>query len=256
MVSRKTIAAVSYLNTIPFIYGISHGDQNLCAEFLLSPPSGCTSAFSSNQCDIALVPVAAIPTLNNKRILSRFCIGASGKVRSVALLSNTPLDKISKIYLDPHSQSSVLLVRILASKHWNIEPTWLPITDFETINPSDKESAWVLIGDKVFDYEDKFEYNYDLAHQWQQMTGLPFTFAVWVANKDVDQQYTHLLEQSLEYGIGNIPAALACSRFADKQYALDYLSNNIDYIFDEQKKAAMELFWEEGMRIKPLINPG
>ena len=38
------IAAVSYLNTIPFIYGIRHAG-NLRAELLLTPPALCASNF-------------------------------------------------------------------------------------------------------------------------------------------------------------------------------------------------------------------
>ena len=38
--------------------------------------------------------------------------------------------------------------------------------------------------------------------------------------------------------------------------ARDYLTRNIDFVFDEQKRRAMELYWEEGLRIEPPINPG
>ena len=37
-VVKTSIAAVSYLNTVPFIYGIRHADK-LQAELLLAPPS-------------------------------------------------------------------------------------------------------------------------------------------------------------------------------------------------------------------------
>ena len=34
------ITAVSYLNTIPFVYGLKHAD-NLRAELSLAPPADC-----------------------------------------------------------------------------------------------------------------------------------------------------------------------------------------------------------------------
>ena len=49
------IAAVSYLNTIPFIYGIRHAG-NLRAELLLTPPALCASNFIDGNADIALLP--------------------------------------------------------------------------------------------------------------------------------------------------------------------------------------------------------
>lgn len=256
MVSRKTIAAVSYLNTIPFIYGIAHSGNNLCADLLLSPPSSCSALFLDQKCDVALVPVASVRAMSNIRVLERFCIGASGHVRSVALLSNSPLESITKIYLDNHSQTSVLLARILAENFWKIAPQWVDIEDSSAIDPSEENAAWVLIGDKVFDFEDKFDYNYDLAQQWTQHTGLPFVFAVWVAREDLEEDYTSRLEAALEYGINNIERAIAGSEYASRDYARHYLTHNIDYVFDHQKKKAMRLFWDLGMKIKPPINPG
>ena len=62
MVIVPRIAAVSYLNTIPFIYGIGH-EGNLRAELLLSPPAVCAKNFAEHKADIALVPAAAVPSL-------------------------------------------------------------------------------------------------------------------------------------------------------------------------------------------------
>ena len=63
MVIVPRIAAVSYLNTIPFIYGIGH-EGNLRAELLLSPPAVCAKNFAEHKADIALVPAAAVPSIS------------------------------------------------------------------------------------------------------------------------------------------------------------------------------------------------
>ena len=57
-VVKTSIAAVSYLNTVPFIYGIRHADK-LQAELLLAPPSACARNFIDRKADIALVPAGA-----------------------------------------------------------------------------------------------------------------------------------------------------------------------------------------------------
>ena len=57
MVNIPRIAAVSYLNTIPFIYGIQH-EGNLRAELLLTPPAGCYQNYIDGNADIALMPSA------------------------------------------------------------------------------------------------------------------------------------------------------------------------------------------------------
>ena len=100
---RNRIAAVSYLNTIPFIYGIEHAGAGLHAELLLSPPRGCAEALRDGKADLALIPVAAIPGISDLRIVTPYCIGASGPVRTVVLASADPLENIDTVYLDSHS---------------------------------------------------------------------------------------------------------------------------------------------------------
>ena len=93
MVIVPRIAAVSYLNTIPFIYGIEH-EGNLRAELLLSPPSPlCKKNFAEHKADIALVPAAAVPSLADAQVVTEYCIGAAGPVRTVVLLSNEPIER-------------------------------------------------------------------------------------------------------------------------------------------------------------------
>ena len=84
MVTIPRIAAVSYLNTIPFIYGIQH-EGNLRAELLLAPPAGCYQNYIDGKADIALMPSAMVPTLKSTNIITDYCIGSSGKVRTVEL---------------------------------------------------------------------------------------------------------------------------------------------------------------------------
>ena len=106
MASNARIAAVSYLNTIPFIYGIRH-DENLRAELLLAPPAGCYDNYVGGKADIALMPSAMVPTLKSTNIITDYCIGSSSKVRTVVLLSNVPIERVRRVFLDAHSRTSV-----------------------------------------------------------------------------------------------------------------------------------------------------
>lgn len=256
MMTRTRIVAVSYLNTIPFIYGIEHAGFGLHDGLLLSPPSGCAAALAEGRAEIGLIPVAAIPSLSHFDIITPFCIGASGPVRTVVLFAQQPLEQLKRIYLDPHSLTSVRLARILASEKWGIEPEWLPLTDYGGLADRDPEAGYVLIGDKVFEYEECFAIRYDLAREWQTLTGLPFVFAAWVAKKGVDPAVIASLESALRYGTEHIPQAIGASCYAQTPYALDYLTHNIDYRFDLQKRRALQLYWEKGMKIDPRVNPG
>lgn len=256
MMMRSRIIAVSYLNTIPFIYGIEHADVALHADLILSPPRGCAASLRAGEADIALIPVAAIPTIPDIRIVTPYCIGASNSVRTVVLASNSPITELHTIYLDSHSLTSIGLVRILSSRLWHIAPEWRPMDDFSVLDAPQEQTGYLMIGDKVFTHEKNFRYYYDLADQWREMTGLPFVFAAWVARKCVPEQTVEELSTALRYGVGHISQAIACYHYDDKPYAYDYLTKNIDFCFDEQKHRALKLYWTEKMKFDPPINPG
>lgn len=255
MMVRNKIVAVSYLNTVPFIYGIEHA-VNLRADLLLSPPSACAAAFIAGKADIALLPVAAVPRLKNAQIITPYCLGTNGCVRTVVLLSNGPIESVTDIYLDSHSLTSVKLTRILADEFWKITPTWHDMRSYDVVDQAKPTDAFVLIGDKVFDYEQRFKYNYDLATCWHQMTDMPFVFAVWVARQGIDPEVVENLTNALEYGINHVREAIDFYGHSGKQYAYYYLTQNLNYIFDAHKHQALSLFWDKGSKFDPPNNPG
>ncbi len=250
------IAAVSYLNTIPFIYGIEH-EGNFSADLLLLNPADCAKAFASGEVDVALVPAAVVPSLPLTEVVSQYCIGASGEVRTVVIVSDDPIDKIKRIFVDSHSRTSVQLAGYLAKNWWKISPEWYTLEDLEQLNHAEDGDAFMLIGDKVFEHEDEFDYTYDLAAEWQKSTGLPFAFAVWVARKGTSYETLDGLEQALEFGVEHIYEAILEYRGGESVVeAYQYLSENIDFLFDEQKRIALKKFWDCGIKIEPKSNPG
>ena len=247
--TRTRVAAVSYLNTVPFIYGIRHAGNDLHAELLLTPPAGCADNIRRGKTDIALIPVAEISTIPDIEIIGNHCISAEDNVRTVVLMSASPLEEIHIVYLDPHSRTSVNLVRVLAGGWWKIRPEWLPLTDFSDVKPA-PGVGYTLIGDKVFQYEHLFPYRYDLAHAWHAWTGLPFVFAAWVARKGVERHVVQALERALDYGVNHIEEAVTADlverqRGIDHHTAVRYLTENIDFGLDGRKRESMQLFFEK-----------
>lgn len=252
---RGRIAAVSYLNTVPFIYGIERADD-LRATLLLSPPSGCAEAFNVGRADIALIPSGALSTIKDAKIVTPFCLGASGKVRTVTLMSNSMLPFIRRIWLDSHSVTSALLARILCERTWLITPEFRQMDDYSVADNPRNGDAFLFIGDKVFDYEGRFENTWDLAENWWWGNNLPFVFAVWVARNTVPRETLQSLESALQYGTQHIREAVAHYGHSGKPYAYDYLTKNIDYVFDDQKHKALSLYWEYGRKFVSRVEPG
>ncbi len=249
------IAAVSYLNTIPFIYGIRHAG-NLRAELLLTPPALCAQNFIDGNADIALLPSAVVPELKGAELITDFCIGAYEEVRTVVVVSNTPIEEVRRIWLDAHSRTSVQLTGYLAANRWKIAPLWLDMRDYAVLDTPQDGDAFLLIGDKVFDHEDEFIYSYDLAAEWREATGMPFAFAVWVARKGMPYAVTDALEEALTFGVERIYEAILESDYRDRPYAYDYLTQNIDFLFDNEKRKALQKFWTSGIKVTPRVEPG
>ena len=155
--TKIRISAVSYTNTFPFIYGIENSKIIDHIDLSKDIPSVCAQKLLDNKVDIGLIPIAVMPKLNHSEIISDYCIGASGPVRSVILASFKPLNEIETIYLDYHSRSSVMLTRILAKKFWKINVRWTETTEgFE--NRIKENEAAVIIGDKALSVEKKFPF--------------------------------------------------------------------------------------------------
>ncbi len=250
------IAAVSYLNTIPFIYGIEH-EGNLRAELLLTPPNECTRNFVEGNADIALVPVAAVPLLKDAELITEYCIGTEGEVRTVVIVSDDPIEDISTIYLDPHSQTSVQLAGYIAQNVWGIMPEWRVLDDLSQLSKAQDGEAFLLIGDKVFEHEGEFEYSYDLGEIWRATTSLPFAFAVWVARKGTSDETIEALNRALEFGVEHIYEAILEYRADGSEVeSYEYLTSNIDFLLDGAKRQALDKFWASGIRIEPKRNPG
>jgi len=237
------ISAVSYINSLPFVYGIRESGLLKNYELSLDVPSICAEKLRNNEVDIGLIPVAMIPEIPDGKILTDYCIGATGPVRSVVLASNKPLDQIKKIYLDTESRSSVRLARILADNFWNISPEWEAI-NIRTGKKFNEEDAVVLIGDKVFKYEMSFNHIYDLASEWQKFTSLPFVFACWVSNKEIPSNIIQQFNRAVAYGVDHKIQAI--EQLAEKKFnnidLAEYIQNNINYELNERMYDGLKLF--------------
>jgi chorismate dehydratase len=239
------ISAVKYANTYPFIYGLTESGFDKKVVLETDHPSQCAEKLISGNADIGLIPVAVLPLLNEYYIISDYCIGANGNVKTVMLLSNCPFDEIKTIYLDYRSRSSVNLTKVLARYSWHKEYKWVNTSEnFDYINIKADEAA-VLIGDQCFEFEKNFEYRIDLAMAWKDYTGLPFVFACWVANKKIDEDFLKEFNQALSLGVSNIRDVVAKygkSGTIKNSDLEKYLTEKIDYKFDKKKKEALDLF--------------
>jgi len=241
---KVKISIVSYLNTTPLVFGIENNLQfSNQIELHKDIPSECARKLIDGEVDLGLIPVAAIPNVREAHVISDYCIGAVGKVKSVLLVSEVPLQEIEKIYLDYHSRTSVNLCRVLCKELWNIAPTFIAgEASFES--QISGTTAGVIIGDRTFHLNKEYTHQFDLAEEWQILTGLPFVFAAWVSNKKLPDQFITEFNQVMQDGLNHLDTSISSStqNLISKTLLREYLTKYINFDFDKQKREAMNLF--------------
>ncbi len=236
------ISVVSYINSIPFVQGIQQsGMLTEKDKLFMDNPADCAHRLINHEVDIGLVPVAVIPEIKNANIVSDYCIGAARTSLSVLLLSPVPVSEIETVFLDQESRTSAMLLKILFRYYWKKNVVFSPLN-----GSPDPDKPSLLIGDKTFVYQAQYPCHYDLSEVWNEMTGMPFVFACWVANKELPEKQIKLFNDALAYGVSHIEEMLEQDKSHDEVFIdkLAYLTNHISFIFDEQKKEAMRLFLE------------
>ena len=236
------VSAISYLNTLPFVYGLMNHPVCEQIELTLSTPEASARDLIEGRIDIGIVPSAVIPQIGVNNIISDYCIGACGKVASVLLCSGVDIKDIEKVYLDSESRTSVMLSRILFRNHWKTDPAY---STFDASKSDiDTNLSYVLIGDKAMLYANEFRYVYDLAEEWIKYRRLPFVFACWTSNRKLEDSFLREFNEALAFGLENIENSLhTLPHNFDNSFAYQYLKNNISFNLNPDKREGLSEFW-------------
>lgn len=239
------VTAVSYLNTKPLLYGIIQSTLAKQIDLQLDIPSVCAEKLADGRADLGLVPVAVIPQLKTPYIISDYCIGTVGAVKTVAIFSERPLEELTHIYLDHHSRTSVALAQLLLEKYWKLKPIFLPASD-GYIDHIKGTIGGVIIGDRTIEAFAKFPYVYDLGQAWYDWKKLPFVFAAWVSTRPLKPAFIHAFNTALKKGIQAIPQLMYLLPSPHPDFDLEeYFTKFISYELDKPKRQALSIFLEE-----------
>jgi chorismate dehydratase len=238
------VAAVSYLNTKPLLYGIKRHSIVQEIELVEDYPSRIAQMLIDDEVDLGLIPVAATLKLPEWHVVSDYCIGAEGPVASVCLFSEVPVEEIEDVLLDYQSRTSVNLARVLLKEYWKKEVNYIDARGEDYRNQIKGRTAGVVIGDRALEQRLRSKYIYDLGTAWKDHTGLPFVFAAWIANKPMSRLFEAQFNEANHLGLNHIPEVILENPFP--AYDLNtYYRQNISYELTEEKRKGMELFLEK-----------
>ncbi len=239
------ISVVKYLNSLPYIYGIEHITPALPANLSYDTPAGCFQKLGEKCCDLGLVPVVALGEYPDFRIFADYGLWTPGFVKSVILVSKSPLHKIREIQLDYQSKTSVELVKILCRDYWKISPLFLPgLPGFEN-EPLNESTAKLIIGDRAFAFYKQGYLITDLGEAWKKHTGHGFVYAAWVSNTDLPAEFKEQFQKALDLGLENVNRiAEIYPSILGKEELKSYLTENIRYKLDVSARKGLNLFLE------------
>lgn len=251
-INKIRVTAVSYLNTKPLLYGLLGSPVAEHIDLQLDIPSQCAAKLEAGEADVGLVPVAVLPHLESPRIISDYCIGTVGAVKTVGIFSDRPLEELETIYLDFHSRTSVELARILLQEHWQIHPKLLPAREgFQ--DAIGGTTGAVVIGDRTIGLDQKHTFVYDLGQAWMDFTGLPFVFAAWVSNQELPTDFLQAFNEALEAGVRKVPELMYILPSPDPTFDLEeYYTRHISYELDYPKRMALARFLHY---LRPTLQP-
>lgn len=193
------VGRIRYINCYPVYGGIERGLVPLAGELVDGVPTHLNRLMAEGQLDVSVVSaVEYAKDAPRFLLLPELGITSDGPVRSVMLFSKrAPRDLGGcRVVVSRSSLTSVTLLELLFEHVWRCRPEFVPgnaemadIAQFET----EPHEARLVIGDaalKLFDeanrggvWAERYPWREDLGAVWKQWTGLPFVFAVWVAQR-------------------------------------------------------------------------
>ncbi len=238
------LGAVSYLNSRPLVYQLA--EQLPGSTVTLDYPSRLADALAKRKLDVALIPSIEYFRSNDYEILSNACVAARGPVMSVKLFCRVHPGEIRTVALDEGSRTSATLAKIVLAEKYGVHPKTESLSLASSTQHSQADAV-LLIGDRAMhDPDEPFVEVMDLGQIWNDWTGLPFVFAMWVAQKNANTTgIANVLEQTRDLGVSHlheIAAAEANNLNLAVPVAENYLRNNLYYTMTSAERAGLNLF--------------
>ena len=190
------VGRIPYINCYPVYGAIDAGIVRLDANLVTGVPSDLNAKMARGELDVSVVSAIEYARASEGYLLlPDLAISCDGPVRSVLLLSKLPAPELGgrRVMLSRSSMTSVALLELLFENVWHAKPDFVPgdaeLTDVAHFG-DEPHDARLVIGDAALVLgagqapgPRPYPFVYDLGAEWKRWTGLPFVFAVWVAQR-------------------------------------------------------------------------
>lgn len=220
------VGRIPYINCFPVYGAVDRGLVPLDATLVDGVPTALNRMMAQGELDVSVVSaVEYARDWERYLLLPDLAISCDGAVRSVMLFSTVPAESLGgqRVLVSRSSTTSVHLLELLFEHVWRARPDFVPgdaEADALAREGTAPVAARLVIGDAALMLQRRdhpvaeahglrYPYMYDLGTEWKAWTGLPFVFAVWVAQRTTpvaDALKTHsALIQSRDWGLAHLP---------------------------------------------------
>jgi chorismate dehydratase len=256
------VGRIPYINCYPVYGAIDRKVIPLDADLIDGVPTALNHGMAAGTLDVSVISaVEYARDAARYLLLPDLAISCDGPVRSVMLFSRRPAEKLDdgRVLVSRSSMTSVALLRLMFEQVWRSEPAFIPsdaeIADLARAG-TEPHDARLIIGDAALMLTSgasvlaaDYPYVYDLGAAWKEWTGLPFVFAVWVAQRSTPvagSLAVHAqLIQSRDWGLKHLDqlaAQAAAATGVSRSAALEYLSG-LDYGLRYEHLAGLTAFF-------------
>jgi chorismate dehydratase len=248
------VGRIPYINCYPVYGAIERGIVPLDVRWVDGTPTALNRRMAAGSLDISVVSAVEYARIPQRYLLlPDLAISCDGPVRSVMLFSHRPASDLGggRVLVSRSSMTSVALLELLFDEVWHCRPDFVPadaeVSDIGRFG-DESHDARLVIGDAALllgasrdgpapagTAAPRYSHAYDLGAEWKLWTGLPFVFAVWVAQRSspaAEALRVHAgLTDSREWGIRNVPilAAAASDRTGIAAPVCERYLSGLDY---------------------------
>src|SRR5216110_2357310 len=230
------VGSVPYLNAVPLTRGLEE-------QIVFVPPSELAEMLQRDELDAALVSVTEVLFNDRYDILDGIAVASLGEVKSVFLAHRRPIEKVTEVFCDTASLTSVNLLRVLLAER-GLRPEFKPLAGYEPANLPD---CAMLIGDPALNFLlGPHEHQiWDLGAAWYELTQLPFVYAVWALRRGVENgRLRRQLREAKSFGLDTLDSIISSRVEYDYDFRKDYLGWHIHYHLGADERRGLAKFME------------
>jgi chorismate dehydratase len=252
---RLIIGEIPYANLFPIFYMLRKENDISEYEFTEGVPSDLNKKIRNGLIDVS--PSSSIEYLRHPEkyeLIENHSISSKGPVGSILLFSKKSIEKLDghTILTSSQSETSAALIRIVLKIFYRLDCSFVS-SDRPVEDAFDSGTPYLLIGDEALTEElNRSDFNvYDIGQEWYKHTGLPFTFALWIARrdccgdkKDLYLRFVHDLDRAKISALNNFKLIAASCPLKDRlsEEGLVAYWQKISYDLDMEHRKGLELF--------------